>query len=175
MINTERFKLRPWRDSDEIPYRTLCADPRVMEHLGGPLSPADASAEIAQYRLWQEKHGHTLWAIERKSDYSFLGMCGLKVCDDVGSPIEGKIEISWRLRRDVWGQHVAKDSAYACFDWAFMNLDCEHVYAKTISANTRAWGLMDRLRMRRRAELDFTDTDNPALKYIVYARAKTWD
>ena len=43
----------------------------------------------------------------------------------------------------------------------------------TTSPNTRSWGLMDRLRMRRAPELDFTETETGE-RLIVYTRSRGW-
>lgn len=173
-ISTPRLKLRTWRDSDRMPFQMMCADPKVMEHLGGPQSASEANAAIERGIACQAKHGHCFWAVERKSDFAFIGFCGLKVSDIPGSPVEGEIEIGWRLRRDAWGQGFAKEAAYASFDWGFSNLSCERIVALTTSANTRSWGLMDRLRMRRRPELDFVEPSNPPTSIIVYSRSRGW-
>jgi RimJ/RimL family protein N-acetyltransferase len=174
MIATDRLKLRPWRESDRLPFRMMCADPQVMEHLGGPQTAADADAGVDRYVAHQERHGHCFWAVERKADFAFIGFCGLKVCDVAGGTVEGEIEIGWRLRRDAWGHGFAKEAAYACFDWGFRNLECERIIALTTSANTRSWGLMDRLRMRRAPELDFTTANPPIDRLIVYTRSRGW-
>jgi RimJ/RimL family protein N-acetyltransferase len=172
MIVTERLKLRPWRESDRLPFRVMCADAQVMEHLGGPQTAAAADAGMDACIAHQQQHGFCFWAIERKADFAFIGFCGLKHCTHRGG-VEGEIEIGWRLRRDAWGRGLAKEAAYAAFDWGFANLDCERIIAMTTSANTRSWGLMDRLRMRRAPELDFTDA-NTAERVIVYARSRGW-
>lgn len=178
MISTERLKLRPWRESDILPFRMMCADPKVMEHLGGPQTAKAADEAIAKATADQQKHGHCFWAAERKADFSFIGFCGLKLCDIAGSPVEGEIEIGWRLRRDAWGQGFAKEAAYACFDWGFRNIECARIIAITVSANTRSWGLMDRLRMKRQPQLDFIETSwatgGVPAKAIVYARPRGW-
>lgn len=48
-----------------------------------------------------------------------------------------------------------------------------------MSDNTRSWGLMDRLRMRRRPELDFYETSantgGKEMRIITYSRARGWD
>ena len=85
-------------------------------------------------------------------------MCGLKI-GTVG-PIDGEIEIGWRLGETVWGRGYGREAASACLDWAWANLTArDHVFAITVAANSRSWGLMERLGMRRRRDLDF---DHPS-------------
>jgi RimJ/RimL family protein N-acetyltransferase len=178
MISTERLKLRPWRESDRLPFRVLCADARAMEHLGGPRTAEQADAGMQRCIDSQQQHGHCFWVVERKADHAFIGYCGLKIADQASTPIDGMIEIGWCLRRDAWGHGYAKEAAYACFDWGFRNLDCADIVAATTSENSRSWGLMDRLRMRRRPDLDFDEAIPPGSsttqRMIVYSRSRGW-
>lgn len=174
MIVTERLKLRPWREADRLPWRVMCADPKVMQYLGGPQTAAEADAGMERIMQHQKEHGFCFWAIERQADFAFLGFCGLKVCNEQGGNVAGEIEIGWRLRKDAWGQGFAKEAAYAAFDWGFANLDCERIIALTTSTNARSWGLMDRLRMRRAPELDFQSTGSINERLIVYTRSRGW-
>jgi RimJ/RimL family protein N-acetyltransferase len=118
---------------------------------------------------WQERYGHTFWVVERKGDDALLGFCGLKIADDAGSPVEGELEIGWRLREDAWGQGYAKEAAAASLDFAFRPLQAPRVVALTVSGNLPSWGLMERLGMTRRPDLDY---DGPAWaegRVIVYS------
>ena len=122
---------------------------------------------------WQRERGFTFWVVERKEDRALLGFCGLKLADTEGSPIEGEYEVGWRLREDAWGQGYAKEAAIASLDHAFGPLGAEQVVAVTYKENEPSWGLMERLGMKRRAELDFDDPRFPELNpTIVYTIAR---
>lgn len=69
--------------------------------------------------------------------------------------VEGEIEIGWRLKRDAWGAGYAREAARASLDWGFGTLGAARVIALVATGNARSWGLMERLGMRRRADLDF--------------------
>ncbi|MBA2935638.1 GNAT family N-acetyltransferase [Sphingomonas sp. CGMCC 1.13654] len=153
MIETERLILRRWRDEDHAPFAAMGRWPAVMEHLGELQTDEDAAAGIARQRGFQASHGHCFWAIERKQDGAFLGFCGLKP-GTVG-PIDGEVEIGWRLREDAWGQGYAREAAEASIAWGWANLDTPKILAITTPANTASWGLMIRLGMTRRPDLDF--------------------
>lgn len=172
MIDTDRLILRPWRDSDREPFFAMSQDPEVMTHLG-PLakSRADSDPGVDRSMALQAERGHCFWAVERRSDGAFLGFCGLKICNDP-CPIEGDIEIGWRLRRDAWGQGFAREAAAASLDWGWANLAVPRIVAMTATSNRRSWGLMERLGMTRRADLDFDHPrlreDDPLRRHIVY-------
>lgn len=173
---TERLVLRDWTDEDWPLFWEATNTPSVMRWLGG-VCDADKRA-AAQNRLisYEKEHGHTFWVIERKSDGAILGFCGLKRCNQAGGPV-GMMEAGWRLREDVWGKGYAKEAASASLDLAFSRFGAEEVIALTVAGNSPSWGLMERLGMRRREDLDFAnddfDKENPVI--IVYSiEAESW-
>jgi RimJ/RimL family protein N-acetyltransferase len=68
------------------------------------------------------------------------------------------IEAGWRLREDAWGQGYAKEAATATLDLAFGQFEADEVIALTVEKNTASWGLMLRLGMVHRPDLDFGQT-----------------
>ncbi|TZG24143.1 GNAT family N-acetyltransferase [Sphingomonas montanisoli] len=173
MISTERLLLRRWTDADRAPFHAMCQDARVMEYLGDP-QPRDAvDAMIDRQNGFIDTLGHGFWAIERREDGAFLGFCGVKP-GAIDTPLEGRAEIGWRLAADHWGHGYAREAAQASLDWAFVHLPGNTVWAMTVVANSRSWGLMERLGMVRRAEFDF-DHPLPGLAerlkaHIVYSK-----
>lgn len=170
-IETARLALRPWCKADADPFHTLCSDPAVMEFLGPPLSREQIDETITRQQGLQRELGYCFWPVERREDGAFLGFCGLKP-GPAGTPLEGRIEIGWRLARHAWGQGYAREAAQASLDWGFANLSDHSVYAMTVLGNVRSWGLMERLGMLRRADLDFDHPalgpDDPLRPHIVY-------
>ena len=169
MIETARLILRPWRKEDVEPFLEHTNTQKVMRWLGGVKSGPERYDGIGRCISWQEERGFTFWVVERKADGELLGFCGIKISDTPGSPIEGQYEIGWRLREDAWGQGYAKEAATASLDFAFEALGAERVVAITFAPNEPSWGLMERLGMTRRPELDYDDERFPALNpTIVY-------
>ena len=160
MIETERLLLRDWTMADVEPFVRHTNTPAVMRWLGGVKTAALLESIVRdRFIVWQEQHGHTFWVVERKADGAFLGFCGLKIADDPGSPVEGDIEIGWRFREDVWGQGYAREAAAASLDFAFDALAVPQAVALTVGGNTPSWGLMERLGMTRRPDLDYAGPD----------------
>jgi RimJ/RimL family protein N-acetyltransferase len=169
MIETGRLILRDWSEADIEPFLRHTNTPAVMRWLGGVRSEADQRESIGRIMRWQSERGFTFWAIERKADGEMLGFCGIKIADTPGSPIEGMHEIGWRLREDCWGRGYAKEAAIVSLDFAFATLGADRVVAITFAPNEASWGLMERLGMTRRPELDYDDARFPALNpTIVY-------
>ena len=172
MIETERLIIRPWRESDRADYLATCNTEAVTAHLGRPASVEDIDTALARIAKSEEEDGFCFWAVERKADGAFLGYCGLKVARDPGLPIEGDVEIGWRLRQDAWGQGYAVEAARACLEWAWTNLDVERVVSMTVPANKASRSVMERLGMARRPDLDFAHPnfapDHPLSAHITY-------
>ena len=174
MIETERLVLRDWREEDAEPFIRHTNTPAVMRWLGG-VQTEEVARQAIEGRVvrWQRERGFTFWVVERKDDRALLGFCGLKLADTEGSPIEGEHEVGWRLREDAWGQGYAKEAAIASLDHAFGQLGAVRVVAVTYKENGPSWGLMERLGMKRREDLDFDDPRYPELNpTIVYTIAR---
>lgn len=156
VIETARLRLRNWREEDIEPFIRHTNTEPVMRWLGG-VRPPKEHRDIIRDRMirWQEERGFTFWLVERKADEAPLGFCGLKLASDAGSPVEGQLEVGWRLRQDAWGQGYAKEAAGASLDFAFKRLEAGHVVALTVAGNEASRGLMVRLGMTRRPDLDY--------------------
>lgn len=173
MIETERLILREWRADDCEPFFRHLNTPAVMRWLGGVKSREFLDFIVrGRFMRWQEERGYTFWVVERREDGAFLGFCGLKAADDRGSPVEGEVEIGWRLREDVWGQGYAREAATASLDFAFDRLRAPRVVALTVQENEASWGLMERLGMTRRPDLDYEGPDWAIGRVIVYVIAR---
>lgn len=173
---TARLALRDWRDADWPVFWQATNTPAVMRWLGGVCDNAKRDAAQARILSYQRDYGHTFWAVERTADGALLGFCGLKRSNQSGRP-QGMMEVGWRLREDAGGQGYAKEAAAASLDLAFARFGADEVIALTVNANTASWGLMVRLGMERRTDLDFDsaefDPENPRI--IAYAiRRAAW-
>ncbi|MEP3422580.1 MAG: GNAT family N-acetyltransferase [Erythrobacter sp.] len=174
---TDRLILRDWREGDWAEFWQATNTVAVMEWLGGVLDEDGMAGARARLESYQAEHGHTFWVVERKSDGMLLGFCGLKRSNQAGGPMD-MMEVGWRLREEAWGHGYAKEAAIASLDAAFAKFGADDVIALTVDANTPSWGLMIRLGMRRREDLDFANDefDADAGKIIVYSIDKSsWE
>lgn len=168
-LRTARLILRSWREEDVEPFIRHTNTPAVMRWLGGVREPADLRTMLlGTFPTWERERGFTFWAVERCTDAALLGFCGLKIGDDVGSPVEGLHEVGWRLREDAWGHGFAREAAEASLDYAFAHAGAERVVALTVAGNAPSWGLMRRLGMMRRPDLDYEGPDWAEGRVIVH-------
>jgi RimJ/RimL family protein N-acetyltransferase len=159
VVETPRLRLREWDAEDEVRFYEVMNRPEVMQHLGGIQSPEEWSAAYQRVIGFQRDYGHTFWIIEERDSGEILGFCGIKRVNAPGAgDLTGKHEIGWRLVPELWGKGIAKEAAIASMDLAFGRFDAPQVIATTVSANAASQGLMKRLGMKRREELDYVDT-----------------
>lgn len=177
-LRTERLTLRDWRSEDADDFHRLHCDPLVMATLG-PLRDTDYTVNLIADLQERSKRngGYTYWAVERREDGRVLGFCGLDRRHE--DPIRGLLEIGWRLASDCWGHGYAREAALAARDWGRAQFPEEEIVAITAETNTRSRGLMSRLGMAHRPELDFDHpnvADGSALKrHVVYSTGKARD
>jgi RimJ/RimL family protein N-acetyltransferase len=174
IVETARLRLREWGEADRDRFYTVMNTPAVMRHLGGVQDRATWDAAFDRLQAYQRDFGHTFWLIERREDGELLGFCGLKRVNAPGTDLTGQFEIGWRLRESAWNQGYAKEAAIAALDLAFGRFGAPHVVALTIEPNAESQGLMKRLGMVRRQDLDFVDLRfgpdmNPAIVYRIDA------
>ena len=172
-LQTERLILRDWREEDFAPFFKHTNTPAVMRWLGGVLPEDRLSWMQDRLETYRRDHEFTFWVLERKADGGYLscehlGFCGLKRANQEGGPI-GDHEIGWRLREDAWGQGYAREAAEACLQLGFERFGAPHIIALTVIENTPSWGLMKRLGMERRADLDFESTEFGSEAIIAYS------
>lgn len=158
VAETARLILRDWEDADEARFYAVMNTPAVMRHLGGVQTPEEWHNAFARIRGFTRDVGHTFWIVEDKASGELLGFCGLKRVNAPGAGLlTGTPEIGWRLRQSAWGKGIAKEAAVASLDLGFGRFGYDRIIAMTIAANSASSGLMNRLGMRRRADLDFVD------------------
>jgi len=158
-LRTERLLLRAWRESDREPFARLNADPRVTEHLQGPLTRAESDALVNRIRAHFAERGFGLWALEIPGVADFAGFAGLSV-PSFTAAFTPCVEIGWRLAAEQWGRGYATEAARAALRYGFGTLGLAEVVSFTVPANARSRRVMERLGMRRDPREDF---DHPSL------------
>ncbi|MDQ0251124.1 RimJ/RimL family protein N-acetyltransferase [Sphingomonas kyeonggiensis] len=172
MITTERLHLRPWREEDKPVFHALANTPAMMEHFGGPVPQAKHDAIVDRMIDQQARNGHCMWVVEIRETGEMAGVCGLRIGGHPNTPVPEELEIGWRIGEKFWGQGIAREAAQASMAWGWANTDRPRIAAWTVIGNKPSWGLMKRLGMVRREDLDFRHPDyaegDPFGAMIVY-------
>ena len=171
MIETARLALRPWAEADKPAFVALVNTPAMMAHFGGVAPPDRIAALIDAQIANQARNGHCMWAVETRAG-DLAGICGLRIGGHAGTPVPDELEIGWRIGEHWWGQGIAREAAQASIAWGWAHTARPRIAAWTTRGNTRSWGLMARLGMVHRPELDFAHPlyapDDPVGAMIVH-------
>lgn len=172
MIVTERLRLRPWREADKTPYADRMNTEPVMRYLGGVVTCDAMDTTIDNQIRTQAEQGMCFWAVETLADDRLVGMCGLRYASLPGTGLVDELEIGWRLAEAEWGKGYAREAAAASIAWGWESTPRARIAAWTIPANTPSWGLMIRLGMTHRPDLDFEHprfhVGHPLSRHVVY-------
>jgi RimJ/RimL family protein N-acetyltransferase len=151
VLETERLRLRAFRNSDHAAYAAMCADPEVMRYIGTgvTLSPADAWRSMAGILGHWQLLGYGMFAAEVKATGELAGRIGF--LDPPGWP---GFELGWLLGRGHWGQGYAIEGARACLGHAFGPLGRDRVVSLIRPGNERSIRVAERLGERLAGEVD---------------------
>lgn len=124
VIETPRFRLRPFRESDLDDLARLNADPGVMRYLGlgKRLNRAETWRQIAMFIGHMEIRGYSILAIEDRATSALVGRSGPFFPE--GWPM---LEVGWIVDPKRQRQGIATEAGRASLDWCFANLGVERV------------------------------------------------
>lgn len=157
MIETARLRLRPWTPEDRRAFDAIINTEAMMQHLGGLQSLASLDAMFERRLNDHASVGHCYWATELLDTGQLIGSCGIRIASD--SPPDARVtgmpEIGWRIAEAHWGRGYAREAAEASIAWGWAHLGAPAIGSWTTIENRTSWGLMERLGMTRRPDLDF--------------------
>lgn len=167
-LETDRLRLRPFRNSDHDAYAGICADPEVMRYIGTgvTLGRHDAWRSMANILGHWSLLGYGMFAIEVKATGALAGRAGF--LDPPGWP---GFELGWLLGRDHWGKGYASEAARACLDHAFGPLGRDHVISLIRPENARSIRVAEKLGERFAGEIELLG--GRALVYEIRAATRT--
>lgn len=143
VFETERLSLRRLTTDDAPSILTLVNERAWLQFIGdrGVRTLADAQrylmdGPIAMYA----RCGFGLFAVVRKSDGEFLGICGLLKRDTLED-----VDLGFALLERFWGQGFATEAAAATTEYATRACSLRRLVAITASDNHRSIQLLEKL------------------------------
>ena len=151
-LETERLRLRMFREADLETYASYCADAEVMRYLGEgkPLTRAEAWRQMAMIVGHWQLRGYGLWAVEERATGRLIGRIGF--FNPEGWP---GFEIGWMLGKEHWGKGYAIEGARRALQYALTDLKREHVISLIRPGNAASIRVAEQLgeRLEGRTEL----------------------
>jgi RimJ/RimL family protein N-acetyltransferase len=143
---TQRLRLRQWRESDRAPFAAMNSDPAVMEFFPSLLSREASDSSIDVWQSQFTERGWSNWAVELRSCSQFIGFVGLSVPKRL-FPFSPCVEVGWRLAREYWGHGYATEAALDALRVGFEQLGLNDIVSFTSAVNVRSRAVMERIGM----------------------------
>jgi [ribosomal protein S5]-alanine N-acetyltransferase len=143
---TSRLRLRRLTHEDTDPLLEIFADPLAMWAFRTKSRTETEDwidAALASYT----RNGWGIWAMERRSDARFAGLCG-----PMYTPVEGSLvpELGYHVVRSEWNKGYATEAAIACRDWFFANTGEDCLVSIVWPRNVASCRVADRVHVRKR-------------------------
>jgi len=171
VLETERLRLRTWRDDDVTPMTAISSDPRVMAHFPALQGRDVTSRMIGRLDAHFQRHGYSLFATEETATGRFIGFVGL-LRAEFPAPFTPATEIGWRLGHAHWGNGYATEAAAALLRMAFDRFRLDEVVSFTVPANRRSRWVMEKIGLRHDPADDFdhplVPRGSPLRRHVLY-------
>jgi RimJ/RimL family protein N-acetyltransferase len=145
-LETERLRLREFRESDLDRWAAVMADPVTVRYVGGKAHTREETWRrlLTSSGLWA-MYGYGYWAAERKADGVLVGHIGFADFKrDMTPSIEGLPEAGWIFAPDAHGQGFAREALEAVLGWADDALAGQQIVAIIEAGNARSIRLAER-------------------------------
>jgi RimJ/RimL family protein N-acetyltransferase len=125
-IETERLRLRPWREADIAPNTAMLGDPA-----SGRFITADGKPVTDPWAGWRNAaimaghwalHGVGMFVVEEKSTGAFAGRVGPWF-----PPGWPGFEVGWGIAAEYRGKGYAVEAARGAIDWSFATFDLDRI------------------------------------------------
>ena len=117
MLETERLRLRAWREEDLAPFAEFCGNEATARFVGGTCDRMGAWRRIAAHLGHWTLRGYGPLAIEDKAGGRFMGYSGLWKPEGWPEP-----EVIWGLMADCHGRGFATEAARRVREYAYREL-----------------------------------------------------
>lgn len=120
---------------------SLWGDPEVTALIGGPFNAEMVRARLAKEIAQMQEYRVQYWPIFLLEGGEHVGCAGLRPYR-----IDERIyELGFHLRRNFWGQGLAKEAAQAVINYAFGTLNAKALFAGHHPANEASRKLLLKL------------------------------
>ncbi|MDT9597676.1 GNAT family N-acetyltransferase [Sphingosinicella rhizophila] len=146
ILETERLRLRCFREEDLAAQASMLGDEAIMQFLGGVRQSREETWRrmLAMIGCWPT-FGFGYWAIERLSDGAVLGQVGFADYKrDINPSIDTLPEMGWVVARHAHGHGYAGEAVEAGLRWADAHLAGRDIVAIIDPGNEASLALAKR-------------------------------
>ena len=168
LIETDRLILRSWKAEDLPLFTEMNKDARVMRYFPSILTTEQTESFYKRIQSEFERNGWGLYAVELKSNGTFIGYVGLH---EIGfdADFTPGVEIGWRLAADYHNQGLATEAAKEVLKLAKQN-GLQRLYSFTAKQNTPSERVMQKIGMTKVWEFEHPNlsSDSPLRTHVLY-------
>lgn len=114
ITTTDRLRLEKIDARHKGDLYALLSNPIVHKYFPKILDHHESKAFYEKIQARYKNDGYCFWAVIRKKDNTFLGICGL-----LSQIIDGRkeVEVGYRISNQYWGQGYGTEAAGGCIDY----------------------------------------------------------
>lgn len=166
ILETDRLILRKLTNDDKHDLSLILQNKDVMYAYEHALSDEEVDIWLNNQLRRYKEDGFGLWAVILKKTGKLIGQCGLTI-----QQIDNKnvVEVGYLFNKAYWHNGYATESAIACKNYAFNNLNVDEVYSIIRENNTSSINVARRNGMTLKGEFVkyYYGIDMPHLIYSV--------
>jgi RimJ/RimL family protein N-acetyltransferase len=166
VLETERLRLRRFRDDDRDTLARWNADPLFMRHMGRPpMTRFESARALRRHEEHWRDHGFGLLAVDDRVTGTLVGRAGVQY--HRAWPQDP--EVGWSFDPEWWGRGLATEAGAACIGWAFGELDLPRLVSITVEDNLASRRVMEKLGFRL---LETRDDEQLGLTLWIHALSR---
>lgn len=154
ILTTKRLRLEKIGEEQKKDLFKLLSNPKVHKYFPKILDDKEKEEFLEKIQHQYNTIGYCFWAVIRKKDETFLGICGL-----LSQFIEGKkeVEVGYRLSDEFWGQGYGPEAASGCIDYAKTKLNLSSVISLIRAVNRQSIRVAEKNGLAFEKEVMFHD------------------
>lgn len=163
-LETERLILREFRESETEGIFELDSNAEVHKYLGNnPITTYKQAEDIITFFEEQYKErGIGRFAAFEKESGEFIGWSGLKLNTGEKEELNGFtdfIDIGYRFIPRFWGKGYASESAFACLDFGFKEMNYDIIYGAADVENIGSNKILQKIGLQFVNKFDYKGVD----------------
>ena len=151
VIETERLYLKEFSLSDAESMYALNLDLEVLKYTGDePFNSIEEARDFIENYKQYQLYGFGRWSVFIKERNEYIGWCGLKYTED-----KNEYDIGFRFLKEHWNKGFATETAAACLNFGFENLQIDRIVGRAMSVNFASIKVLEKIGMQFNREFDF--------------------
>ena len=135
ILETERLVLETIEEGLFEELADLLANEKVHEFFPKTLNRNESIEFLEKTQKRQTEDGLSFWAVMRKDDMRFLGICGLlkQIIDE-----KEEIEVGYRINDEFWNKGYGTEAAKGCIEYAKNKLRLSSIISLILPENKQS-------------------------------------